>query len=68
MSGKRYGVVCESETGVNIFGHPNGRPILMESVGDLSLTDAEDKAAQFNASGQFGRTVIVELVVHKFPF
>ncbi len=59
-----YGVLCESELGLDAFGNPIGKPILMESVGvNLSLSMAIDRAQEIKRSGRFGDVKVVRLEV-----
>lgn len=59
-----YGVICESDLGLDVFGNPIGKPILMESVGEgLSKHDAIARAQQLKASGNFGDVKVVRLEV-----
>lgn len=59
-----YGVLCESEKGLDAFGNPIGKPILMESVGSgLSKHDAIARAQQLKLSGHFGDVKVVRLEV-----
>ena len=59
-----YGVLCESEKGLDTFGNPIGKPILMESVGSgLSKYDAIARAKQLKSSGHFGDVKVVRLEV-----
>lgn len=59
-----YGVLCESESGLDAFGNPIGKPILLESVGEcMSKHKAIAKAQQFKASGRFGDVKVVRLEV-----
>lgn len=62
-----YGVLCESEMGLDVFGNPIGKPILMESVGDgMCKHRAIAKAQQLKASGTFGDVKVVRLEVCDF--
>lgn len=64
-----YGVLCESDIGVDPFGNPSGKPILLEAVGDsLSLYEAQDIAKKTKGHGKFGRVMVVELVIHEVLF
>lgn len=59
-----YGVICESDLGLDVFGNPIGKPILMESVGEgLSNHDAIARAQQLKANGKFGDVKVVRLEV-----
>ena len=63
MSGL-YGVLCESENGLDPFGNPMGRPILMESVGDMMTKSAAiTRAENLMASGKYGCVKVVRLDV-----
>ena len=66
---KMYGVLCESENGVDAFNNPKGKQILMESVGDmLNLHEATERAKEFHSSGRFGKAIVVELVIKEILF
>lgn len=57
-----YGVLCESESGLDAFGNPIGKPILMEGVGEgLCQHKAIARAQQLKASGQYGDVKVVRL-------
>lgn len=59
-----YGVICESDLGLDVFGNPIGKPILIESVGKgLNNLEAIKKATQLKASGRFGDVKVVRLEV-----
>ena len=69
MSKKSFGVLCESESGVDEFGNATGDRILMESVGDmLELHDATERAKGLRESGRFGKVIVVSLAVHEVIF
>ena len=62
-----YGVMCESDMGLDAFGNPIGKPILMESVGEqLSQGEAIARAQQIKASGRFGDAKVVRLEVCEY--
>ena len=59
-----YGVLCESESGLDAFGNPIGKPILLESVGDsMCKHKAIAHAQQLKKSGRFGDVKVVRLEV-----
>lgn len=59
-----YGVLCESESGLDAFGNPIGKPILMESVGDgMFKHKAIARAQELKKSGRFGDVKVVRLEV-----
>ena len=59
-----YGVLCESERGLDAFGTPIGKPILMEGVGErLCQHKAIARALQLKAGGQYGDVKVVRLDV-----
>ena len=69
MNNKSYGVLCESELGVDEFRNPKGDRILMESVGrNLNLSEATERAKKVNSSGRYGKVAIVELIIHEHLF
>jgi hypothetical protein len=62
-----YGVLCESESGLDAFGNPIGKPILMECVGDgMSKHGAIARAQSLKAIGTFGDVKVVRLEVCEF--
>lgn len=62
-----YGVMCESDMGLDAFGNTIGKPILLESVGEgLGRCEATAKAQQFKNSGQFGDVKVVRLEVCEY--
>ena len=62
-----YGVMCESDMGLDVFGNPIGKPILMEGVGEqLSQGEAIARAQQLKASGRFGDAKVVRLEVCEY--
>ena len=56
---RMFAVLCESETGIDCFGNPTGKPILMEQVG--SFTYLEAMAVAEKLKGKFGRVMLVEI-------
>lgn len=69
MSDKMYGVLLESDTGIDVFGNAKGKPILMESVGDMmNLREATERAKSCHSHGKYGKAIVVELVVHEVIF
>ena len=59
-----YGVLCESDMGLDQFGNPIGKPILMEGVGEsLSQHKAIAKAQELKVSGRFGDVKVVRFEV-----
>ncbi|MCP4985081.1 MAG: hypothetical protein GY928_03125 [Colwellia sp.] len=63
MDNQMYGVLCESDTGLDAFGNPKGKPILFESIGDMSKGQAIDHASKIQAHGKYGKVKIVRLEV-----
>lgn len=66
-----YGVLCESECGVDAFGNPKGKPILFESTGDsMEYHRAVDRLETLRASGHYGKVLLVKLEVVEYegPF
>lgn len=62
-----YGVMCESDMGLDPFGNPIGKPILMEGVGDnLSQHAAINIAKQLKSNGRFGNVKVVRLEVCEY--
>lgn len=67
MNNQSYAVLCESELGLDEFGNPKGKPILMESVGGgLEQGAAIQTAERLKASGQYGDVKVVRLEVCNF--
>lgn len=59
-----YGVLCESESGLDAFENPIGKPILMESVGlSMCYSNAIDRAQKLKESGRYGKVKVVKLEV-----
>ena len=59
-----YAVLCESDCGLDAFGNPIGKPILLERVGgSLSKQVAIAEAEKIKASGKFGDVKVVKLEV-----
>ena len=59
-----YGVLCESENGLDAFSNPKGRQILMEGVGDmLDKQQAIIRAENLKDSGKYGDAKVVRLEV-----
>lgn len=59
-----YGVMCESDKGLDAFGNPIGKPILMEALGEgLCHSKAIDRAQQLKSSGKWGDVKVVRLEV-----
>lgn len=59
-----HGVLCESDLGLDAFGNPIGKPILMECVGEgLSKHEAIARAQELKAGGRFGDAKVVRLEV-----
>lgn len=66
---KMFGILCESDIGLDAFGNPKGKPILMESVGDgLDYALTMDRAEAFRSAGKYGRVIVVELVINEVLF
>lgn len=69
MNNKIYGVLLESDHGLDAFGNPKGKPMLMESVGEMmDLHEATERAKSQHASGCYGKAIVVELVIHEVIF
>jgi hypothetical protein len=59
-----YGVLCESDSGLDAFGNPIGKPILFESVGEgMNKFNAIQKVKELSCSGKYGRVKVVRLEV-----
>lgn len=59
-----YGVLCESDEGIDAFGNPIGKPILMEGIGsNLQKHQAIARAQELKKSGRFGDVKVVRLEV-----
>jgi len=62
-----YGILCESEEGVDIFKKPIGEMILLESVGEmLTREEAYKRARELAESERMGKVAVVRLVVDEF--
>lgn len=62
-----YGVLCESESGLDAFNNPIGKPILLESVGEsMSKHRAIARAQELKANGRFGDVKVVRLEVCEY--
>ena len=68
MSDKIYGVLLESDRGMDAFGNPKGKPILMESVGDMMGLHEATERAKKSHNTQYGKAIVVELVIHEVIF
>jgi len=59
-----YGVLCESENGLDPFGNPMGKPILLECIGEgMKKHAAIAQAEKLKVSGKFGDVKVVRLEV-----
>lgn len=64
-----YGLLCESDVGLDAFGNPKGQIILMESTGEgLDLHHATERARATSEHGRYGKVMVVELVIHEVIF
>ena len=64
MKNEMYAILCESDSGIDAFGNPKGKPILLESVGEqMDYGNAVDRASKMKSSGQFGRVMLVRIEV-----
>lgn len=64
MNNEMYGVICESDRGIDAFDNPKGEIMLFEGIGEgLSKGGAIDRASQLQASGNYGKVKIVRLEV-----
>ncbi len=63
MGNQMYGVLCESDTGIDAFGNPKGKPILLENIGDMTKGAAIDQASKLQAHGGYGKVKIVTIKV-----
>ena len=62
-----YGVLCESDMGLDAFGNPIGKPILLESVGEsLGKSEAVAAAQELKRNGRFGDVKVVRLEVCEY--
>ena len=67
MNNNSYGILCESESGLDEFGNAKGKRILMESIGEnLDIYRAQEQADTLRKSKRFGAVIVVELVPVKF--
>lgn len=59
-----YGVLCESDEGLDAFGNPIGKPILIEGVGkQMQKGQAISRAQQLKKAGTWGDVKVVRLEV-----
>jgi len=58
-----YGILCESDCGIDAFGNPKGKPILFENIGDMTKVQAIDQASKIQAHGKYGKVKIVKLEI-----
>ena len=63
MDNQMYGVLCESDAGIDAFGNPKGKPILFENIGDMTKGAAIDQASKLQSNGKYGKVKIVRLEV-----
>lgn len=63
MGNQMYGILCESDTGVDAFENPKGKPILFENIGDMDKGSAIDQASKIQAIGKYGKVKIVRLEI-----
>ena len=64
-----FGILCESDEGLDAFGNPIGKPILLELVGDqMQQSNAIDRAQAMKESGQFGYVKLVSIEVCEYQF
>ncbi len=65
---KMYGVLCESDEGLDFFGNPMGYPMLMESIGKMTYSSAIKRCDEITKSGRYGKCLVVKLMPVNFPF
>lgn len=59
-----YGVLCESDLGIDPFGNPVGKPILLECIGEwMQKHKAIEQAELLKGSGKYGDVKVVRLEV-----
>lgn len=63
MFKEMYAVMVESDSGMDAFGNPKGRPMLFEAIGDMEKHTAIDQASKIQAHGKYGKVKIVRLEV-----
>ena len=64
MDDQMYGILCESESGLDAFGNPKGKPLLFESVGEMmEQHKAIERASKMKASGRYGDVKVVRIEV-----
>jgi hypothetical protein len=61
MSHDMYVVIVESESGLDVFGNPKGKPMVFETIGDMDKNEAIDTASKLQASGRYGKVKIAKL-------
>ena len=63
MSGL-YGVLCESDCGIDSLGNPTGKPMIFECTGEgMQKHKAIAKAESLKAAGKFGDVKVFRLEV-----
>ena len=63
MSHAMFAVMVESESGLDAFGNPKGKPMIFETIGDMEKHTAIDLASKLQASGRYGKVKIVSVEV-----
>ena len=64
MNNQSYAVLCESDLGLDEFGNPKGKPILLETIGkNLDREKAIQQAEILKAHGKYGDVKVVRLQV-----
>lgn len=62
-----YGVMCESDLGLDAFGNPIGKPILFENVGEgMCKHNAISQAQELKSRGRYGDVKVVRLEVCEY--
>ena len=61
-----YAILVESDSGIDAFGNPKGKPMLFETIGDMDKHNAIDTASKIQAHGKYGKVKIVRLEVQDY--
>ena len=58
-----YGVMVESDRGIDAFGNTKGQPMVFECIGDMDKGSAIDQASKIQAHGKYGKVKVVKFEV-----
>jgi hypothetical protein len=64
MDNNMYVVIAESDSGLDCFGNPKGKPIIFEAIGEkMDKSSAIDFAKSVKASGNYGDVKVARLEI-----